>query len=147
MLLALLFGLIDFGRAIYERQVLTAVTREGSNLASRGTTLANAGNAVVRSANPLDIDTKGLVIVTAVFNDNGEFKIKDQWKRGGLEATSKIGVGVGNAATMPVTAVQIPPSNQTAYVTEVFYSYAPITPIGQLLQFSLPTQLYDAAYF
>jgi hypothetical protein len=34
------------------------------------------------------------------------------------------------------------------YVTEVFYSFKAITPIGNFLtQAFLPSQLYDAAYF
>jgi Flp pilus assembly protein TadG len=147
MMLALSFGLIDFGRAIYQRQVLTALTRDGSNLASRGTTLTNTVDAVISSANPLDITTKGRVIVTAVFNSNGVYTISGQLSKGGLGATSKIGVGTGNPANMPDTTLPIPPLNQTVYVTEVFYSYTPITPIGKLLQMALPTNLYDVAYF
>ena len=36
---------------------------------------------------------------------------------------------------------------QTIYVTEVFYSYQPVTPIGNMLNVVLPSTLYEAAYF
>jgi Flp pilus assembly protein TadG len=147
MMIVLLFGLIDFGRAIYQRQVLTALTREGSNLASRGTSLSNTVEAVINSASPLDIIAKGRVIVSAVYNSNGTYRVTAQVSKGGVNATSKIRNGVGTPAVMPATPVAIPPSNQTAYVTEVFYSYTPITPIGKLLNFTLPSSLYDVAYF
>jgi Flp pilus assembly protein TadG len=154
MLMAMMFGLIDFGRAIYQRQVLTNVTREGSNLAARGTgntpdeVMSNAANAVIASANPLTINTKGLVIISAVVNSSGVFRVTNQVSLGGLSnATSKVRTGKGAPATMPATAVPIPQANQTVYVTEVFYSYAPITPVGKLVQFTFPSQLYDAAYF
>ena len=38
--------------------------------------------------------------------------------------------------------------NQTVYVTEVFYNFQAITPIGNFLSKTfLPSQLYDVAYF
>jgi len=36
---------------------------------------------------------------------------------------------------------------QTIYVTEVFYTYQPITPIGNLMKITMPSTLYEAAYF
>ena len=154
ILLALLFGLIDFGRAIYEHEVLVNLSREGANLAARGTgstqteILSNAAAAVIVSANPLNLNTKGLVIVTAVTNNgSGGLFISRQLSQGGITATSKVGTGVGKPATLPATNPQIPQSGQTLYATEVFYTYAPITPIGRLLTVTLPSRLYDVAYF
>jgi hypothetical protein len=51
---------------------------------------------------------------------------------------------------MPFSATSggaIPQSNQTTFVTEVFYGYSPVTPIGRLVGLTLPSTLYDAAYF
>jgi Flp pilus assembly protein TadG len=148
VLLFMLFGLIDFSRAISTRQVLTNISREGSNLASRGTPLSNSVAAVISSASPLTLDTNGRVIITAVTNSNGTFVITEQLASAGV-AISKIGTGVGTdvTSTMPSTAVPIPQPSQTVYVTEVFYTFQAATPVGQLLNFSLPTQLYDVAYF
>ena len=148
MLMVLLLGLIDFGRAIYDRQILTNLSREGSNLASRGTTFSDTVAAVTNSANPLDFRGKGRVIVTQVFNSNGTFRITNQQSSTfGIAATSRVGTGVGSPATLPTTAVALPQSNQYLYVTEVFYLYQPITPVGRLLSIALPTNLYDVAFF
>jgi hypothetical protein len=38
-------------------------------------------------------------------------------------------------------------ANQTIYVTEIFYSFRPITPIGNILHVVMPSTLYQAAYF
>ena len=64
-----------------------------------------------------------------------------------VSVTSKIGTGAGTLATVPPTSPQIPPVNQQLFVTEVYYKYQAITPIGKLIGIVLPTQLYDVSYF
>lgn len=156
MLLVMMFGLIDFGRAIYERQVITNIAREGSNLAFRGAgdspaeTITNAVNAVIASASPLNINTKGYVIISAVIKNGGSFTVTSQVFKGGISPVplSKLRKGPGNFPSMPFTTnPQIPLANKTLYVTEVFYKFVPITPVGKLLKLTLPAQLYDVAYF
>ena len=153
VLVVMVFGVIDFSRAIYERQVITNLTREGSNLAARGVgdspaeSITNAVNSVIASANPLDLNTKGRVIISAVVNSNGIFRVTAQLSKGGITATSKVRSGTGVPAAMPATTPVIPQPNQTTYVTEVYYNFVPITPIGRLLKKTLPAQLYDVAYF
>jgi hypothetical protein len=142
-------GMIDLGRAVFIKQVIVNLSREGSSLASRGTTLAATTQAVVDSSAPLTLSTKGCVIVTTVTNTSGVLRIGAQQPQGGTcgSVASKIGAGAGKPAIMPPSAVVIPPSGQTAYVTEVFYQYAPVTPIGSLFSTLVPTTMYDAAYF
>ncbi len=156
MLLVMMFGLIDFGRAIYERQVITNIAREGSNLAFRGVgdspeeTITNAVNAVIASASPLNINTKGYVIISAVIRNGGSFTVTSQVYKGGLSPapSSKLRKNPGSFPSMPVTTTpQIPLANKTVYVTEVFYKFVPITPVGKLLKLAFPAQLYDVAYF
>lgn len=147
LLFVLVFGLIDFSRAIYDQQVMKGLTRQGSNLASRGTDLTTSANSVITGAAPLNLNSNGKVIITSIANVNGFYKITGQVSAGGIQATSKIGSGVGNPATVPPAAAPILQANQTIYVTEVFYTYQPITPIGKLVTVNMPSMLYDAAYF
>jgi Flp pilus assembly protein TadG len=144
-LLTTAFGLIDFGRAIYDKEVMTNLTREGSNLASRGTSLTDTATAVVTGSAPLNLTSNGRVIVTAVTNVAGAFVVTGQVSQGGITVTSHVGTTVSGPATIP-TAAQ-PQLGQTVYVTEVYYSYAPITPVGTLLSLAMPSTLYDVAYF
>ena len=160
IMITMVFGIIDFSRAIYQKQVITHLTREGSNLASRstsGTPLTDAANAVINGATPLNLNTDGYVIVTAVENTSGTCSITGQFSLGGKPATSKIGSPSrrrGGGYTTPklpqpcsATGTGLPQNGQTMYVTEVFYNYSPLTPVGSLLNVVMPTQLYDVAYF
>src|ERR1043166_5328177 len=136
MLVVLVFGMVDFGRAIMTRQIIVNLSREAANLASRGTALTNA----------LKIEGNGYLILTVVAkDDSGQATIVDQQAVGGASATSKVGTGKGNPATLPND--QLPTTHQTLVAAEVFYRYVPITPVGKLLGIGQLTQLYDAAYF
>lgn len=147
MLLAtIVFAMIDSSRAIFDMQVMAFLSGQGSNLASRGTALSDTATAVVAASASLNLSTNGKVIVTSVYNNNGALSITGQSSLGSMSATSKVGTGVGSSATLPSNA--IPPTAQTVYVTEVFYSFQAITPMGHLYTKTLlPSTLYDVAYY
>jgi hypothetical protein len=149
MLLVLVFGLIDISRAISDAQIMSGLTRQGSNLASRGTGLQDTVSALVTQGASLDVGTRGRIIVTSVANGvNGVPEITGQAESmGGIPVTSRIGSGIGQPANVPATANPVLQNGQTIYVTEVFYSFHMITPIGNLLKLVLPSKLYAAAYF
>ncbi len=147
LILVLLFGLIDLGRALNYMQVMSGLSRQGSNLASRGDTLQQAAQGVIAGDAPLDLTDNGEVIVTAVTNINGTNTIVGQQTQGKLSLASQVGQGVGSTATIPASAAPMLQSGRTIFVTEVYYSYTPITPIGNISSIVMPSTLYEAAYF
>jgi len=143
----MLFGLIDFSRFIYERQVATNLSREGANLVLRNTSVTNAAAAVMSSAAPLKMGTNGRLIMSTVSNSNGTLRVSSQLSTGGLNSvSSKIG-NLSGTANMPATPTVIPAAGKSMYVAEVYYSFTPITPVGKMLKLVLPSYIYDAAYF
>ena len=149
MLLVMVFGLIDFGRAIYNRQILINLTREAANLSSRGTSLADTEAAILLSAQPLDLLADGTIILTVVERDDeGALTIVEQSRSaGGLNHASRVGSGVGSSATLPSTAVEVPARGDKLYVAEIYHRFGPVTPVGKLIQTTLPDTLSDIAYF
>jgi len=145
-LIIVAFGVVDLGHGIYVEQVVTNLTGQGSSLASRGTSLSDSAAAVVAAASPLDITGQGKVIVSSVFNNNNVLQLTGQAASGHLNVTSRVGNVIGGTAVVPAAAK--PQLNQTIYVTEVFYPFQSVTPLGTLLHtISVPAQVYDVAYY
>ena len=92
--------------------------------------------------------------VARPWRGNGTPTVTGQVKCGATNYASRIGNlnATGSAVALPNN--QLPSSNQTLYVTEVFYPYAPATPAGSLLNFlrgqgtnTTTTLLYDVTFF
>ena len=157
MLVLLVFGLIDFCTAIYEKQLLVNLSREAANLAARGGNglspqqiMTNALDAIQQEATPLSLlnsSPSGKVYLTAVTNNGAtppKFYISEQVSSGGLSAQSKLGTGVGaQVTTLPSTnLVQV---GGTCYIAEVFYAYKPVVSLPIIA--GLSNTFYDVAYF
>jgi Flp pilus assembly protein TadG len=152
------FGTFDFGRAVYDGEVIKNLSGEGSSLASRGSSLPNAVTAVV-SDSDLDMTDNGCVIMSTVTNGAtpGSYVISAQATSSPcVSASSRIGCypvsqTCSAMATIPtqVQTVLTAMPNSTVYVTEVFYKFTAASPVGSFLHNSnvLPTQLYSVAYF
>ncbi len=152
MLLILVFGLIDFSQMIFDNQRMSGISRQGSDLASRDAFgsegLPPIVSALVTQGAAMSIGTQGRIILTEVGGTGSQPTILAQSESlTGITVTSAVGTGVGSPATVPANAVTVLNAGQRLFVTEVFYSYSPMTPVGGLLKTSLASTLYDVAYF
>ena len=157
LLVVLVFGLMDFCSAIYEKQLLVNLSREGANLSARGVggsqlgVMSNALFAVQVEAEPLNLSnsTSGLLILTALSNTNatsGYYVVSQQLQSGQLNAKSLVGPnGVGSGATIPTNFIV--GVNHNIYVAEVFYKVNVPAPLKKLIHINVTNQFYDLAYF
>ena len=155
------FGAIDFGRAIYDSEVMKNLAGEGSAMGAQGTQLPTVVQNVVNYAGAdIDIKNKGCVIGTQVTNQGGSppvLAITAQTSICGITAASKIGCVSGQAGchssnpTLPAgasAALAAEPTGSILTITEVYLNFSPITPIAGLMKGNLlPSQMYAVAYY
>jgi len=166
-----ILGLIDISYALLDQHVVTKLTREGSNLISRDTSLQDAVNALKSmSSRPVDFSSTSTVIfsvvkrvaTTGATNYNRDI-LYQRCQYGALAASSKLStVGNGsfgaapdyqannsdNDANLQITNL---PANINSlggmiYVTEVYTSHQLLTPLNQF-GITVPSTLYSIAYF
>ncbi len=132
-LLLLVFGLVllgvyDFSCAIRANNVISSVSREGANLASRpapGTQpdLQGIMDLLASTAQPLDMARRGMMYITEVQGDS--IQAQEAWNKGGLKVESRIGTyttGGAHPKALNLEALNLG-SGQRAFVVEVFYEY------------------------
>src|ERR1700690_2789090 len=162
LLCVFVFGIIDFGRAIYDVEVMKNLVGEGSAMASRGTSLPQTVTTIANYAGAdIKISTLGCVIATKVTNNpSGPGQVvTGQSSTGGICASnpSKVGCLSGqgscgsSTATLPTGAVAAlagEPASSAIYTTEIYYTFNAITPLPGLLGSTvLPSNLYSIAYY
>jgi Flp pilus assembly protein TadG len=174
LILTVALGVIEVGYALLDQHVITKLTREGSNLISRDTTIQDAETAMQTMATrPVDFSTtasrlifsvlrKGATTGTANYN---QIILYQRHAIGGLTGvSSKLTTrGSGsfsgapdyvannsdtdtNLQLNPVPAnLQLTPGG-LLYVTEIYSSHPLITPLDRF-GVTVPSTLYSIAFF
>jgi hypothetical protein len=172
LLMVVVLGVVEVSYALLDQHVVTKLTREGSNLISRDTSLADAAAALKSmSGRPVDFTThsklifsvvrRGATTGTANYNQDVLYQ---RYEYGALAATSKIstagsgsyGPGPEYEANNPDGDANIRVTNMPAgvvlstggmiYITEVFTTHQLITPFDKF-GVTVPSTLYSIAYF
>jgi Flp pilus assembly protein TadG len=171
--LLLVLGVIEVSYALLNQHVVTKLTREGSNLISRDTTLQDAATAMRHmTSRPVDFSgtnsrmilsviRRGATTGTANYNKDILYQ---RYQIGGLSSASRLATRGSatfggapdytayNADTntnlqvtnLPATITLAP--GGMLYVTEVYTRHSSITPLRGF-GLSMPETLYSIAYF
>jgi hypothetical protein len=171
LLLVVVLGLIEVSYALYDQHVVTKLTREGSNLISRDTSLQDAANALSHmQARPVDLNSNAKVIFSVVMNvaatgtsNYGRPILYQRYEYGAISGTSHLSTGGGaygpgpdftalnpdNDAGLRVSNLPgsvVIPVGGMVYVTEIYANHTLITPFNRF-GVSVPSTLYSIAYF
>jgi Flp pilus assembly protein TadG len=173
LVLMIVLGVVEVGFALLDQQVVTKLTREGSNLISRDTSLLDATTALRATASrPVNLDNgssklilsvlmKGATTGSANYN---KMILYQRYVYGSYPGTSKLvtagsgsfgaapdyvavnsGTNTGLQVTnVPANLVQSP--GGMVYVTELYTRHTLITPLNNI-GITLPQTLYSIAYF
>lgn len=102
LLLLLVFGVFEFGRAIRTKNIITNMSREGANLASRTlSTVQQIMDAIALTAQPLDMTANGMIFITEVRGQGKSPTVprviaQSRWAGGGYHPSSKAWSGCRN---------------------------------------------------
>ncbi len=173
LFLTIVLGVVEVGYALADQHVVTRLTREGSNLISRDTTIQDATTAIrSMTTPPVNFDNGTSKVIFSVLkrgetsgsaNYNTIF-LYQRSQYGSYAGASKLSTrGAGSFGGAPNyeavnsdnnTALQVTnvPSNLIAvrggliYVTEIYTRHRLITPLDRF-GISVPQTLYSIAYF
>jgi Flp pilus assembly protein TadG len=169
LLVVLTLGVVETSNALLSQHVITKVAREGSNMISRETRLTDAGTALVNmSSTPGTFNTTTKVIFSVLLrsqtgSNNGSLVLYQRHQVGNLAlpgsrlngsgafpaATDYMAANPNNDAGLRVTnapaGIGAVPGGMI-YVTEVYTTYTPLTPLANF-GITTPPVLYSIAYF
>ena len=170
--LLIVLGLVEVGYALLDQQIVTKITREGSNLISRDTTLQAAGAAVTSmSSRPVNFSTSSKMIFSVIKKGStsgtanyDQLVLYQRYEVGNGSGTSRLTTrGGGSFGAAPDYTAANSDSNSglqitnldpnliaarggMIYVTEVFSRHPLITPLDRF-GITVPQTLYSIAYF
>lgn len=139
MLLVVLFGIIDFSRAIQFNNIIVHMSREGANLAARtdkgNTPRAYILDTLTKTAEPLQMASEGMMYLTLVTGEaGGRARVTEQYRvaHGKASIISRLWAcpswsgdnscqvpGAGTLVTLPV-ALRV---GEQVWVSESSYDY------------------------
>jgi len=144
LILIIILGMVEFSNAYDRTHGLAGLSREGANIAARGTGLNEVMATVLADGQPLRLSTDGGAIVSRVVIQNGQPVVKAQVTTSGYESSSRLTDVNGSAAWISSAGFA---EGSTHYAVEVFLTYNPITPLAQLIRVVIPSVLYERAVF
>ena len=174
LVLVVALGVVEFGYALLDQHVVTKLTREGSNLISRDTTIDDAVTAMrSMSTRPVDFTTRSRMIFSVlkkgsttgtvnydqvILYQRAEYGASVSGSLSGLRmrGSGTFGSGPDYVAVNSDSNAGLQIANVPAYldvtrgglmyVTEIFTTHNLITPLDRF-GVTVPNTLYSIAYF
>lgn len=144
ILLLLGLGILEVGRMLETQHIMSSLTREGANIASRGASLVEALDVTRQNQTASGLGSGGGVIVSRLMVESGVPVVVDQVTSPDFEFGSRIGLPDSIATSYAAAGLR---SGESYVVVELFVPYAPITPFQRFIENLVPETLYDRSLF
>ncbi len=170
LILLLMLGVVEVGYAVLDQHIVSKVSREGSNLISRDTSLADAASAMTSlSSQPLNFTDGSSTLIFSVVKkvatvgaaNYNKAVLYQRYVYGSFAGSSILNNSGGtfggapdysaansdNDSSLVVTNVPATMAlGDMLYITEIYSRHTLITPLDRF-GVTLPTTLYSIAYF
>ncbi len=144
VILIILLGMVEFSHAYDRVHGLAGLSREGANIAARGTGMGEVLSTVMANGETLKVPARGGAIVSRLVVQDGQPVVMAQLATDGYDDQSKVKDSDEVAAWITDAGFA---EGSTHYTVEVFLVYEPITPLGRMFEAAAPSLLYERAVF
>ena len=144
LLLLILLGLIESGNGLAIKHKMAVLSREGANIASRGSSLQETLDVVMNGGDEIQLSGNGGAIISRIVVTAGTPVVMNQLAYSGFEGRSRLGLPDSTAValeTVPLTEGQI------LYAVEILFEYKPLTPVGSIVPKVFADEVYERAIF
>jgi len=142
-LVVFLLGAVEASRALGAEHRLSVLTREGANIASRGSSLGETLTVVLASGMDLSLGERGGVVATRIVVQGTTPVVEAQEASAGYEQRSLL--GLPDSTVTALTGLDFD-DGQSVYAVEIFLEYSEITPLPAFIGGFIGT-LYERAIF
>jgi hypothetical protein len=143
-LLIMSFGILELGNALDKAHGMSTLSREGANIAVRGTALDTVAAVTMANGMSIGLDARGGTIVSRILVEGGVPTLKEQVATSGYDGLSRVGQ-VDSTVSQYVGAGLV--DGQQLFAVEVFYDHQKVTPLSRILGPIIPDTMYDVSVF
>lgn len=143
-LLIMSFGILELGNALDKAHGISTLSREGANIAVRGTALDTVAAVTMSNGASIGLDVRGGTIVSRILVEGGAPTLKEQVATSGYDGLSRVGQ-VDSTVSKYAGAGLI--DGQQLFAVEIFYDHQKVTPLSRILGPIIPDTMYDVSVF
>lgn len=144
ILLLILLGLIESGHGLVIKHKMVVLSREGANIASRGSSLEETLEVVMSQGGEIALTHYGGAVVSRISVIEGTPIVEARVSYPGFENASRLGQLDSVAAPLVELSLS---EGQVLYAVEILYNYQALTPVGALLPEGWAEGVYERAIF
>ncbi len=143
-LLIMSFGILELGNALDKAHGMATLSREGANIAVRGTTLDTVVSVTMSNGVSIGLDARGGTIVSRILVEGGVPTLKEQVATSGYVGLSRVGQVDSTVAQYAGAGLV---DGQQLFAVEIFYDHQKVTPLSRVLAPIIPDTMYDVSVF